>query len=216
MALVPLFGRWGIWPLDAGLAEPPAGQVPSDDVGGPGKELGIFGFYRLVNEGRSTAALVLPPDCTRVGNRRTEVPTPEEARSLRRNPLPSIHLVEPGEGLLVVAWASRPVDEWREQMQRVPEHREPLRLPLKWGDHYRDGVMDTTNLKLVGVPIGVTGLVRPTTPMDGRGCTLTESCAHTQASALRRLHTLAVNDRPARDKSVNTDGPSPRGIHLGT
>jgi hypothetical protein len=137
----------GDWAVDHGpsLVRVPGNESISHDFG----VMGLSGWFRIFNEGRSTAIVGIPPG---VIERRGEigVTTVEEVSELR----PTTQLIlEPGQSSVLFVWSARSVVEWIDELNLPLGERTPLRVGISVEDTYSDGISDMTDLLLRGIPL---------------------------------------------------------------
>jgi hypothetical protein len=114
--------------------------------------IGLTGWFRLENEGNSTAIVRLPPNVLVRPHEDTMpnlssgviAPRPSKAASVAVD-------ANFGQKLLVYVW--RTFDEWKAQAEQPEDRRTPLKVVIKVDDTFKEGISDTTEIGFVGVPI---------------------------------------------------------------
>jgi hypothetical protein len=151
----------GFWHPDGEIRIP----QPDEPLNDHSPDIGIFAWVRVFNEGRSTAMVELPPDCSVFGGKNASPMTLNELVRARPT-VPAPYAMEPTQALLILMWASRSIAGWRHQIRLEPNEREPLRMTIKVDDAYRDGISDATTILFYGVPMSMAGNAAQTGPCE--------------------------------------------------
>lgn len=110
---------------------------------------GISGWFRLFNDGRSTAIVKFPPGVLDF----PDGSSLNEQKIKGRPTMPRRYPLRPEEVRLLFVWAARSSSEWNAQLHLSPDQREPLLVDLLATDAYQEGVRDRTTLALHGIPL---------------------------------------------------------------
>lgn len=154
-------GATAEWPTGRGqiVPLPPAHPAKTDG------EIGITGWFRLINEGLSTAIVNVPPNVLIAGGK--------DAYPVALTQIPNLRPTEPRQFplrpeavILVLAWACRTPGEWAKQARLPKNGRDHLTVTITSDDTYQDGVTDATDLHLHGVPISYSGEALMTVPEE--------------------------------------------------
>ncbi len=124
-------------------------ETSPGEVAGSG-ELSLMGWFRIVNQGRSTA-LVSVPDGVLVLPRDAAVQSLNAVKYQR--PVAYRLSLEPGQSSVMLVQAFRSVEQWKEVASQEETRRSPITVTFKVGDTFSDGIRDTITLKFHGVPI---------------------------------------------------------------
>ena len=114
--------------------------------------IGLTGWFRLENEGNSTAIVRLPPNVL-VRSHGDSMPSLSSGVIEPRPSKPASVAVGAnfGQKLFIYVW--RTFDEWKAQAEQPEDRRTPLKVVIKVDDTFKEGISDTTEIGFVGVPI---------------------------------------------------------------
>lgn len=115
------------------------------------QEIGLTGWFKLSNEGYSTAIVELPAGVLSFAKDHpiSSLNTIQAQRPSDVRQFPIL----PGDGAVLFVHATRTFAEWRSIYEQETSHREPLVVKIVAEDTFSEGVSDTTELHLRGVPI---------------------------------------------------------------
>lgn len=142
--------RAATWPVDGRASE-----VRHGDQLAAGAEVGIAGQFWIRNDGSSTALIEIPPGVIAIppiGPIHSLASLPDNRPAEGSN-----FALEPGKEARLLVWACRSTREWRDELARTAEQRGVLTVTVTVTDTFADGVSDSTDLVLHGVPVHTSG-----------------------------------------------------------
>ena len=135
------------WPTNTPLIiELQQGEPVGDD-----EEIGIAGWFRIENQGLTTALVTLPRDVAiyplnsgATGLNSVQMQRPTERQELR---------LRPGDGRLLLVQLAKAMDEWKTIYARPESTRGYFHVGISSTDTFEDGVSDITLLRFGGIPV---------------------------------------------------------------